>query len=96
LANEDIEVHNLNRLIFCSMPIPDSKPVSDVVVHLLFSCPIFYDSVILHASPCQATFQGALSSLLGGHVSVKSVHISTGFITTDWLPKAAGFVLIFS
>lgn len=101
LANEDIEVHNLNRLIFCSMPIPDSKapdskPVSDVVVHLLFSCPIFYDSVILHASPCQATFQGALSSLLGGHVSVKSVHISTGFITTDWLPEAAGFVLIFS
>lgn len=25
LANEDIEVHNLNRLIFCSVPIPDSK-----------------------------------------------------------------------
>ncbi|KAG6752206.1 hypothetical protein POTOM_044427 [Populus tomentosa] len=63
--------------------LSDSKPVSDTVVRLLFSCPISYDSVILHASPCQATFQGALSSLLRGHVSVKSVHISTGFITTN-------------
>lgn len=47
MANEDIEVHNLNRLIFCSVPIPgsnafpDSKPVPDDVAHLLFSCSIF-------------------------------------------------------